>query len=71
MEKRNIKNSKNKYKNNYIQRTPQNKNVVLYSSENVNIINLNKKINNTVEINLKLIQNSHLLNQILKRMILY
>ena len=54
VEKRNTQNNKNKIKNknknNYIQRTPQNKSVILYSSENVSINNINnKKINNTVE----------------------
>ena len=51
MEKRNNK-IKNKNKNNVVQRTPQNKNIILYSTGNVSTNNLNKKkdnYNNTME----------------------
>ena len=49
MEKRN---NKIKNKNNVVQRTPQNKNIILYSTGNVSTNNLNKKkdnYNNTME----------------------
>ena len=51
MEKRNNK-IKKKNKNNVVQRTPQNKNIILYSTGNVSTNNLNKKkdnYNNTME----------------------